>query len=131
LSRNARIRSLALVATLAMLEVGLAGCVVTPPRGGGPPRGPEGLDHPPSELLLMRVTIVDVNPAGGTITVKDDQNHGTWTVMVTEETRIFGSDGAVLALKDLRTERKVQIKGTSRIEAILRAQEITEIGATP
>ena len=93
-------------------------------------RGPEGMqesrreDLPARSFLLVRATIVDLTPARGTMTVKDDQTHGTWTVAVTGETRIVGPGGSIIGLGDLQVGEKVQIRGYSRIEEFLTALEI-------
>jgi hypothetical protein len=64
---------------------------------GGPAEGeiPDAL--PRASLELMEATIVDLNPAEGRMAVKDNRTHRTWTVAVTDETRIM-SDGAVISL---------------------------------
>ncbi len=88
--------------------------------------GSAGEDLPPPSLLLIHATIVDVNASRGTMTAKDDQSHGTWTVAVTEETRILGVGGAILTLNDLQVGQKVQIRGYSRIEELLTALEVEQ-----
>lgn len=114
-------------AVLVIATTGLAGCAGAPPggmRGSGPMRGAGGGDIPPATLLLMRATIVDLNPAGGTLTVKDNESHGTWTVAVNEKTTILGADGGALKLSDFQVGQRVRIRGFSRIEEILTALEV-------
>lgn len=115
------------VAALVIATAGLAGCAGAPPggmRGSGPMRGMGGGDIPPATLLLMHATIVDLNPAGGTLTVKDNDAHGTWTVAVTKETSILSAEGRTLTLSDFEVGQRVRIRGFSRIEEILTALEL-------
>ncbi len=118
------------VAVLVFVTAGLVGCAAGARGPRGPMREP-GLKHgrdesdiPPASFLLVRATIVDLNPAGGTMTVKDDQSHGTWTVAVTKETLILGANGRVLTLNDFQVGQKVRVRGYSRIEEILTAIEV-------
>jgi hypothetical protein len=88
--------------------------------------GAGGEDLPPPNLVLIHATIVDVNASLGTLTAKDDQSHGTWTVAVTAETKILGAGGASLTLGDLQAGQRVQIRGYSRIEELLTALEVEQ-----
>ena len=120
------------LAALALLAICLSGCAAGPIGGRAPMRGPRpmdgpgGEDLPPPSLVLVHATIVDVNASRGTLTVKDDQSHGTWTVAVTAETRILGTGRAILALSDLQVGQRVQIRGYSRIEELLTALEVEQ-----
>jgi len=118
------------VAALVFVTAGLVGCAPGakgpsgPMREPGSMRGRNASEIPPANFLLVRATIVDLNPVGGTMTVKDDQSHGTWTVAVTKETAIHGTNGDDLTLKDFQIGQKVRIRGYSRIEEILTALEV-------
>jgi len=80
---------------------------------------------PTSTLIVMDAVIVDVNPDAGTLTVKDDRSHDTWTIAVGTDTRILGPDAGSVALGDLRIGANVQIRGRSRIPWILIAEEVS------
>lgn len=125
---DVRVVALAMqVAVLALMMAGLGGCAAGQRggmRGSGPKHGREDREIPPATLLILRATIVDLNPAAGTLTVKDDQTHGTWTVAVTKETAILGTGGQILALSEFQVGQKVRIRGTSRIEEVLTALEV-------
>jgi hypothetical protein len=109
------------VSVLCGLLLGWIGCARGPAGGGEP------IDLPAEALILMRAIIVDVNPELRTITVKEDRVHETWTVAVTDETRIVSSDGALLVLEDLRIGQRLQIRGRSRYQAIVTALEVAAI----
>jgi hypothetical protein len=91
-------------------------------------RGPGRRGLPTPMVFLVNGTIVDLNPEGNTLTVKEDRTYATWTVTVAEDTSIIGAAGGIVPLSDLRIGEKVQIRGESRIEGILKAFEINVVG---
>ncbi len=96
----------------------------------GPPHRSPGRIDPGSDatstptLVLMVGVVVDTIGSVGTLTVKDVQDHGTWTVAVGPGTRFYGIDGGTVRLDEIEIGQRVQIRGTSRVPSIVEADQI-------
>jgi hypothetical protein len=109
--------------------LGIALCLSVAMLGGCYTVG-EG-DLPVAIVLVMQGTVVDLNPEAGSVMVKEEENHDTWRVAVVESTWVRAPDGRHIDLGDLRLGEKVQIKGTSRIDFLITAQEINSLEDHP
>ncbi len=85
-------------------------------------RDPSAL--PPLVLRSIGAVVVDADPAGKKLTAKDEQTGTTWTILVLESTRIATDRGVPLRMEDLRSGERVLVRGSSRIEEVLTAEEI-------
>ncbi len=80
---------------------------------------------------MIEAVIVDTRPEARALTVKDVREHATWMVSYAEDVRIFGPDRPEMKPEELEIGSRVRISGTSRIELILRADEIELLDGTP
>jgi hypothetical protein len=110
---------------LALIALGLLAAACAGPRTVARGR----LDHDTDAVttpdrILMTGVVVDTIDAAGTLTVKDVQDHSTWTVATGRGTRIYGADGGFTDLGAIEIGDKVQIRGESRVPSIVEAEEI-------
>ena len=73
---------------------------------------------------MLEAVVVDARPEVRTLTVKDVMDHETWMVSLAEDARIFGPGKPEIRLEEVEIGTRVRISGTSRVELILRAEQI-------
>ena len=86
---------------------------------------------PVAIVLVMRATVVDLNPDAGSVMVKEEETYETWRVAVVESTWVRARDGRHIDLADLRLGEKIEIRGTSRIDNLITAHEINSLEDHP
>jgi len=101
------------------------GCSVAPRTMADPN------DLPPAQDVLLRGVIVDANPDGGVLVVKDQEERVTWTVALRREATIRSHDGVYLTVRELPVGGTVDVRGESRIEGVMSAAEVTLLRNPP
>jgi len=86
---------------------------------------------PAAIVLVVRATIVDLDPKAGSVIVKEDEIYNTWQVAVVESTWIRAQDGHELDLEDLKIGERVEVRGTSRVTNLITAREIISFEEHP
>ena len=106
--------------TCAVVAVScLLGCASPPPSGREPTR------LSPATVEFLPAVVVDLDPEGETVTVKETTRYETWRVAMAGEPVVRTADGTRVGIAELRIGDRVEIRGTSRVEGLITAYEIT------
>ncbi|MBD3160897.1 MAG: hypothetical protein GF346_01950 [Candidatus Eisenbacteria bacterium] len=97
----------------------LLGCAGAPRPGQDPDR------IPPATVEYLPAVIVDLDPEGRTITVKETNRYETWRIVVREDRVVRTADGSPVGIAELRIGDRVEVRGMSRVAGLITAYEVT------